>query len=120
ALRIAAEIGDPAIVGAAIGLTQLDVGEFALPQDSERGIEHRRIETFGVQELEPLGGVTGPERHCGREGLVGVGRESSQLLLPHAAERGWIAAARALAGLAADLEILQAILVALHAERAVL
>jgi hypothetical protein len=45
--------------------------------------------------------------------------EGVEVLLAHAAERGGIALARALAGYAADLEIFQAVSVALHAQRAI-
>ena len=119
ALRGAAEIGDPAVVGAAIGLAQLDVGELGLPQDAEGGIEHRRLEPLGVQQLQPFVGIAGAVRHVGGVGLVGMRLESFQVLLAHAAQGGGIALARALAGQSADLEIFQPLGVALHAQRAV-
>jgi len=115
----AAEVGDPAIVGAAVGLAQLDIVELGLPQDTEGRIEHGGVEPFGVEQLEPFGRVTGAVRHVGGIGLVGMRREGLEILLAHAAERGRIAAARALARPAADLEIFQPVFVALQAQRAV-
>ncbi len=116
---IAAEIGDPAVVGPAIGLAQRDVAQLGLPQDAQGRIEHRRLEAFGVEKLQSLAGVAGAVGHVGGVGLVGMGREGLEVLLSHAAKRGRITAARALARHAADLEILQAVLVALDAKRAV-
>ncbi len=120
ALRVAAEIGDPAVVSAAIGLAQLDVGELGLPQDAQGREEHRGIEAFGIEKLQPLAGIAGAVGHVGGVGLVGMRREGFEVFLAHAAKRCRIAAARALARHAANLEILQAVLVALDAERAVL
>jgi len=115
----AAEVGDPAIVGAAVGLAQLDIVELGLPQDAERRIEHCRLEPLGVEQLEPLGRIAGAVGHVGGVGLVGMRREGLEVLLSHAAERGRIAAPRALARPPTDLEILQPVLVALHPERAI-
>ena len=92
AAGVAAEIGDPAVVGAAIGLAQLDVIELGLPQDAERRIEHRRVEPLGVEQLQPLAGIAGAVGHVGGVGLVGMRREGLEVLLAHAAERGGIAA----------------------------
>src|SRR5882672_2074975 len=46
-------------------------------------------------------------------------REGFEILLAHAAERGGIALARALAGHAGDLEIFQALDIAFQAQRAI-
>ena len=70
-------------------------------------------------EFQPLAGVAGAVGHVGGVGLVGVRSEGVEVLLAHAAERRRIALAGALAGHAADLEILQPVGVAPDAQRAV-
>ncbi len=65
-----AEIRDPAVVGAAIGLRQFGVGKLRLPKNAEGGIEHRGIQPLGIEQLQALPHVAGAEGHVRRVGLV--------------------------------------------------
>lgn len=55
--RVAAEVRDPAVVGALIGERQLGIGDLALPEEPERRIQNAALEVLAVQQLDPLARV---------------------------------------------------------------
>jgi len=119
AARVAAEVGDPAVVGAAVGERELGVLELGLPQDADRGIEHGSVEVLGVEPLEPLLHVHRAVRRTGEIGPLGAGAHVFDVHLPHRAERSGEAAAREQRRAAADLQILETLVVDPDAQRAV-
>ncbi len=52
--RIATEVGNPAIVGAAVGVREIGVENLGLPQQPDRRIEHGFGHALGLQQVEAL------------------------------------------------------------------
>src|SRR5439155_1656593 len=61
AAAVAAEVDDPAVVGARVGLRQLQILALGLPQDAEGRVEDADGEVLAVEPLEALLGVPGAE-----------------------------------------------------------
>ena len=68
AARVRAEIDDPAVVGAGIGLGQGMVGHLGLPLQTDGGIDEGFGEMLPVEQFQPLLGVVAAERDA-----VGIG-----------------------------------------------
>jgi hypothetical protein len=62
---VAAEIGDPAVVRAAVRARQLGVHQLGFPEQAEGGIEDRLGHAFAVEQLHPLRHV-----HCAERGAA--------------------------------------------------
>ena len=121
AAAVAAEVDDPAVVGARVGLCQLQILALGLPQDAEGRVEDTDGEVLAVEPLEALLGVPGAEARvvevleAGRR--AGRGRDVADQV--HRAEARGQVLADHLRGLAGDLEVLEAVRPLAHAERAV-
>ena len=61
AAGVAAEIGDPPVVRAAIRRRQLGVHQFGFPQEPNRRVEDGLGQTLAIEELDPLLHVHGAE-----------------------------------------------------------
>src|SRR5258708_1010886 len=83
---VSAEIGDPAVVGPAVRLRELDVINFGLPKYSDGRVEDGLSQMLRVQEIEALLSV---HRSEGCTPNVSPFRTRPQLvsLAPHAAEK---------------------------------
>ncbi len=135
---VAAEVGDPAVVGAAVCGREFGVEKFGLPQQPDRRIENRFRHPLLVEQLEPLLHHHGAEGGALEVGVLGFRREHPHLLglgvaahralaqfarvldlLAHAAERAEQAGRCHLRALAIDFEILEAVVADANAHRAV-
>ena len=72
---VGAELADPAVVGAGVGLRQLGVVELGLPQQADRRVEDGGVDALGVEQLEALSGPCC--RTALRSGRCGRGRAAS-------------------------------------------
>src|SRR5271167_1226088 len=59
---VAAEIRDPAIVGAAVGVTELRVFDLRFPQQPDSRVQNRFVDTVLVEQLETFLRVHRTER----------------------------------------------------------
>src|SRR5262249_38640911 len=94
AAGVAAEVGDPAVVRAAIRARELGIEQLRLPQQAERGIEHSLGHALTIQELQAFLHVQGAERGTAEIRLLRRGTDATHLLWCH------LTAHRALAKLA--------------------
>ena len=136
--EFAAEVGDPAVVGAAIGVRELAIEELRFPQEAKRRIEHRLRHSLAVQELHALFHIHRAERGAFEIRLFGRRTKSADFLgrdvaahrafaelarlldsLAHAAERRELAGARDRGGPPIDQQLLEAVVGDADAERAV-
>jgi hypothetical protein len=136
--RVAAEVGDPAVVGAAVGARQLGVHQLRFPQQPDRRVEDRSRQALAVEELHPLAHVHGAEGGSAEVGLLGSGPDPAHLLrtnlaaqgalahlpgvlhsLAHAAQGAELARTGQGGALACDLEVLVAVVADADPERAV-
>ena len=56
---VATEVGDPAIVGAAVGERNLRVGHLTFPQEMNGRVQQGDVEVFLVEQRDALGRVAG-------------------------------------------------------------
>src|SRR5206468_4077000 len=80
AAGVAAEIGDPAVVRAAIGARELGLEQLGLPQQAERGIEHGLRHPLAVEQLHALLHVHGAEGGAAQVGLLRRGPDAPDLI----------------------------------------
>ena len=105
---VAAEVRDPAVVGARVGETDLGVGLLHFPKQANGWIEQRADQVLLVHQLQTVCGIAGPEGHA--VGIAAI-RARFQILRahgPHDAER---TLAGTLRRLAVDLEVLEAVVI---------
>src|SRR5207253_736782 len=76
AAAVAAEVDDPAVVGARVGLRQLEVLALGLPQDAERGVEDAGGEVLALEPLEALLRV--PRAEAGVVEVLEAGRRAGR------------------------------------------
>ncbi len=112
---VAAEVGDPAVVGAGEGVGELDVLGGDLPDDPERRVQDGRLEALLVEQRQAVTGVAGAERHARHVAPVGTGPGVG---LAHGAEQRDPARGQALERPAVDLDVLQPGVVQPHPEAA--
>src|SRR5262249_6805652 len=131
--RIAAEVRDPAIVGAAVRGRELGVEELRFPQEAERWIEDRLRQSFAIEQLDALLHVHRAERRTAEIRLIMSRPNAAHVFwahvtphrtlaktsclvdpLPHAPERAELAGTRKLGSAPVDLEVL--VTVVAHAD----
>src|SRR5580704_3226991 len=136
--RVAAEIRDPSIVGAAVRGRELGVEQFRFPQKSDRRIKNRLRHRFLIQQLEALLHHHRSEGRAFEVGVFRLRREHPHLLglcvaahralaqlsgvldfLAHAAERAEQAGRGHFGALAINLEVFEAVLADADTHRAV-
>jgi hypothetical protein len=78
---VAAEVGNPAVVRAAIRARELGVEQLGLPQEAQRGIEHSLGHALAVKELHALLHVHGAERRSPKVRLLRRGTDPADLLV---------------------------------------
>ncbi len=136
--RIAAEIRNPSVVGAAVRGRELGVEQFRFPQQSDRRIKNRLRHRLLIEQLEALLHHHRAEGRALQVGVLRLRREHPHLLglcvaahralaqlpgvldlLAHAAERAEQAGRSHLGALAIDLEIFEAVVADADAHRAV-
>src|SRR5205823_9447377 len=138
AAGVAAEVGDPAVVRAAIRARELGVEQLGFPQQAERGIQHGLRHPLAVEELDAFLHVHGAERRATEVRLLRRGTDAADLRerhvpaqralaqlprlvdpLAHAAERAELDRAGNHGGPAVDQEMLEAVVAHAYAERPV-
>jgi hypothetical protein len=114
---VAAEVDDPAVVGAAVGVGEAGVAHLGLPEEGEGGVEDRHIDALLVHPAQPGRRFHARGRGGARIAPVGIGVElvqgnavAPELVELAAAARQWPAV---------DLEHFDAARVARHADRPV-
>jgi hypothetical protein len=134
---VAAEIGDPAIVRAAVGAGQLGVHQLGLPKQPDGRVEDRFGHALALEQLHALGHVHGAERGAAQVGLLrsranppslfrtdltahGSLAQPPRLVHPlaHAAQGAELAGAGQGGALAVDLQILVTVVADPDADRA--
>ena len=132
---VAAEVGDPAVVRAAVRARELGIEQLGFPQEAQGGVEHRLGEPLAVEELDALLHVHGAERRAPEVGLVRRGTDSPHVLgcdvpahrllaerprlvdlLAHPAEGAQLTPAGDRGGPAVDLQVLEAVVAHADAE----
>ena len=135
---VAAEIGDPPVVRAAIRRRQLGVHQFGFPQEPDRRIENRLGQALAIEELDPLLHVHGAEPGPPQVRALRVRADAPHLLGTDLAAHGALAQVLGLVdtlshpaqvaelprpwedgALAVDLEILEGVVADADANRAV-
>jgi len=126
---IAAEIGDPAVVRAAVRARQLGVHQLGFPQQTEGRIQDRLGHAFAIEQLHALRHVHGAERGAAQIGLLPPRTNPAPLVrtdraahgplpqaprlvhpLAHAAQRAELAGSGQGGAPAVDLQILVAVI----------
>src|SRR5262245_23506999 len=77
---VAAEVGDPAVVGAAVRAGQLGVHQLGFPEQPDRGVEDRLRHALAIQQLDALLHVHGAERGPAEVGLLRPRADPAHLL----------------------------------------
>ena len=138
AAGVAAEIRDPAVVGAAVCGREFGVEEFGFPQQPDRRVEERFRHPLLVEQLEALLHHHRAEGGAFEVGVLGLRREHPHLFglgvaahralaqlarvldfLAHAAERAEQAGRGHLGAFAIDFEVLEAVVADADAHRAI-
>ena len=84
--RVAAEVGDPAVVGALVGERELGVVDLALPEQADRRVEHALVEVLLVEQLRPARSASpAPNGHVVH--VAALGRRPSPSTSPIAPSR---------------------------------
>src|SRR5438445_15652 len=136
AAGVAAEIGDPAVVRAAIGARELGLEQLGLPQQAERGIEHGLRHPLAIEELHALLHVHGAERGAPEVRMLRRGTDPADVMgrnisahralpelprlvdpLAHAAEGAELARTGDRGAPAVDLQVLEAVVAHAYPER---
>src|SRR5262249_29137771 len=134
--RVAAEVGDPAVVRAAIRARELGIEQLRLPQQAERGIEDGLRHALTIQELQAFLHDHGAERGAAEIRLLRRGTDATPILwrhlpahgaptnlarfvdpLAHATERAELARASDRGRPAVDEQLLEAVVADADAER---
>src|SRR5262245_28613413 len=113
--RVAAEVGDPAVVRALIGERQVAVVDLALPEQAERRIEHGLLEVLEIEQLDPLLRVAGSERNVILVPAIGAALHRQ---ISHRAEQSEHTLGGALRRASIELEILESLRVGADPQRA--
>src|SRR6266542_4992643 len=138
AARVAAEVGDPAVVRATVRTRELGVEQLSLPEEAERGIEHGLCHPLAVEELHALLHVHGAERGAAEVRLIRRETDAADVLrrdvpahraiaqfprlvdpLAHPAERAELARAGDRGAPAVDLQEFEAVVTHAYPERPV-
>ena len=96
---------------------QLGILQLGLPQQADGRVQDDGVEPFGVEQLQPLVRIHAAERRLGEVGAGRILLDRRQVRRTHRAERRREAAAAHHRALAADLQLLETLLVDAEPQR---
>ena len=111
-----AELADPAVVGARVGLRELGVVELGFPEQPDGRVQHHRVDALGVEHFQPLRRIHAPVRRFAQVRALGIELHRAQIGVPHRAEGRREPLAAHDRRLAADLQRLEPVGVAHEAQ----